>query len=240
MAKEKKPASASGSAKAASGKAASTKKMDNQRANQARYAPRARTTEESRKNRKERFLGWQETPIQQASFGGTTKGGRNNSKFVLKHSTGAVKEVTKSWYLLDASEAPVGRLASVAAAILMGKHRATFTPGAGSGDGVIVINADKAFFTSDKADKKIYYWHTKFMGGLKMETARDALIKHPEKVIWDAVQGMLPHNKLSRYQLALLKIFRTADHTQKSQKPSAVSLKNAKGHLKNIKSNEAA
>jgi len=231
MAKDKKQAAASSSA---------SKKPANQRSNQARFTPRVRTTEESRKNRKERFIGWQDTPIQQATFGRTTKGGRNNTKSILKHSTGAVKEVSKSWFLLDASEAPVGRLASVAAYILMGKHRPTFTPGAGSGDGVIVINADKAFFTSDKADKKIYYWHTKFMGGLKMETARDALIKHPEKVIWDAVQGMLPHNKLSRYQLALLKIFRTAEHGQKSQKPNTISLKSGKGHLKNIKSSEAA
>ncbi len=232
MAKEKKTAGAGS-------KAASSKPLSNNRSNTAKFTARVRTTEESRKNRKGRFLGWQDTPIQQATFGGTTKGGRNNTKSVLKHSTGAVQEVSKSWYLLDASEAPVGRLASVAASILMGKHRPTFTPGAGSGDGVIVINADKAFFTSNKADKKIYYWHTKFMGGLKQETARDALIKHPEKVIWDAVQGMLPHNKLSRYQLALLKVFRTADHPQKSQKPSAISLK-GKGHLKNIKSSEAA
>ncbi len=190
------------------------------------------------KSKAGRFLGWQSSPIQQASFGRTTRGGRKNDRFSIKHSTGPVQETKKVWYVLDAAEAPIGRLASVAACILMGKHRPTFTPGAGSGDGVIVINADKAFFTSNKADKKIYYWHTQFMGGLKSETARQALEKHPDEVIWQAVQGMLPKNKLSRYQLALLKIKKGADHGQKAQKPIALSLK-AKSLLKNIKTEAA-
>ena len=134
-----------------------------------------------------RYLGWQTTPIHQATFGKTTKGGRNNQEFAMKHSTGEVQKVSSEWYVVDASEAPIGRLASAIATVLMGKHRATFTPGAGSGDKVIVINADKAYFTSNKADKKVYYWHTGYVGSLKSIDAGHALEKHPEKVIWDAV-----------------------------------------------------
>ncbi len=173
---------------------------------------------------KARYLAWQKTPISTSSFGRNTKGGSRNIKFSLKHSTGEVQAVEPKWYVLDATEAPIGRVATVAATILMGKHRTTFTPGAGSGDGVIVINADKAFFTSDKADRKVYYDHSMWMGGLKMKTARDLMKDDPEKVIWLAVQGMLPKNKLSRYQLSHLKVFR-GEHSMKAQKPVPVSVK---------------
>lgn len=173
-----------------------------------------------------RYLGWQKTPISQSTFGQTTLGGRRNTKFSLKHSTGSVQEVNPKYYLLDASEAPIGRIATVAATLLMGKHRTTFTPGAGSGDSVVVINAEKAFFTSNKADKKVYYDHSMFMGGLSMKTAKQALIDNCEEVIWTAVQGMLPKNKLSRYQLSHLKIYKGAEHPHSAQKPLVVSAKN--------------
>ncbi len=176
------------------------------------------------KSSPKRFLGWQKTPAAQASFGRTTQGGRVVTKFQLLHSTGAVTTLSPSWYLIDASEAPIGQLASVAATLLMGKHRATFTPGAGSGDGVIIVNASKAFFTSDKADKKIYYDHSRWMGGLKSKSARDALKDDPAEVLWLAVQGMMPKNKLSRYQLSHLKIHKGAEHTQKAQKPIKVDV----------------
>ncbi|MDB5038326.1 MAG: ribosomal protein [Bacteriovoracaceae bacterium] len=170
-----------------------------------------------------RFLGWQKTPISQATFGGTTRGGRRNAKFSLKHSTGTVNEVESKYYILDASEAPVGRVATIAATILMGKHRTTFTPGSGSGDSVIIINASKTFFTSDKADKKVYYNHSMYMGGLKMKTAKQVLSETPEDVLWMAVQGMLPKNKLSRYQLAHLKIYKGSEHPHSAQKPIVIS-----------------
>ena len=180
-----------------------------------------------------RFLGWQNTPIQQASFGRTTRGGSRNTKFAIKHSTGSVQSVEPKWYVLDASEVAIGRLASTAATLLSGKHRATYTPGAGSGDFVAIINADKAFFTADKAEKKIYYWHTHYMGGLKSESARHALERRPDEVIWEAVQGMLPKNKLSRYQLAHLKVYKGKDHPHAAaQKPVPLSLK--KNLLKNL------
>lgn len=172
-----------------------------------------------------RFIGWQDTPIHQASFGSTTKGGRRNQRFAMKKSTGSVQEVKPKWYWVDASEAPIGKLATVIAKVLMGKQRPTFTPGAGSGDYVAVVNASQAYFTSNKQDKKVYYWHSGWVGGIKSETAREALQKHPERVIYDAVKGMMPKNRLSRYQLSHLRIFHGADHHLQAQKPERLHVK---------------
>ncbi len=194
-------------------------------------AKSAKKTEESKKTT--RYIGWQKSPLHQAFHGKTTQGGARTAQMSFKNSTGPVNSVEKRWYILDAATTPVGRLATTAASILLGKHLPSFTPGAGSGDYVIVINAEKAFFTSNKADKKIYYRHTGWIGGLKMETARLALQKHPEKVIYDAVYGMLPKNRLSRKQLRHLKIYHGADHKQDAQKGTIIELKTS-GLLKNI------
>jgi len=169
-----------------------------------------------------RFLGWQLTPVTQASFGATTRGGSQNLKFKVLHSTGTVQTAEPRWFLVDASVAPVGRLATTIASILMGKYRPTFSRGAGAGDAVVVINASKAFFTSNKADRIVYYHHSGFMGGLKSRTAAQLLQTKPEKVLWMAVQGMMPKTKLSRYQLSLLKIYKGAEHPHGTQKPTAV------------------
>lgn len=173
---------------------------------------------QQKKASERRFIGWQKTPIQQASFGRTTKSGRLK-EFAIKNSTGSKKLEEPQSYVLDASKLPLGRLATLAATLLSGKHKATFTPGANSGDQVIVINADKAYFTSNKADKKIYYWHSGFMGGLKMKTAGEALADQPEKVVFQAIEGMLPKNRLSQRQLVSLKIYKGSDHPHKAQKP---------------------
>lgn len=180
-----------------------------------------------------RFLGFQKTPIHRAFFGRSTRSGQDHQEQPVKHSTGPVQKLKKQFYLLDASQLPVGRVASVAATLLMGKHKPGFTPGADSGDSVIVINASQAFFTSDKAERKIYYWHSGYPGGLKMETARDALQKHPDKVIWDAVRGMLPRNRISRSQIARLRVYKDGDHGQEAQKPMKIDLKE-KAILKSI------
>jgi len=186
----------------------------------------------AKRAREGRFVGWQKSPIHQSTFGKTTKGGSNNTAANYKNSTGPVQKSNSAWYIIDASQVPVGRFATVAASILMGKHRPDFTPGAGSGDAVIVINAKEAFFSSNKADKKMYYWHTGYFGGLKMETARVALQKHPEKVIYDAVYGMMPKTNLSRKQLVHLKIYPTADHPHKAQQPIELDL--TKSNLKSL------
>ena len=170
------------------------------------------------------FLGWQKTPIHQASFGRTTKGGYQNTKFYIKHTTGSVKIFEPKWYLVDASKFPLGRWGTVVATLLMGKHRSIFSRGAGSGDFVAVINADKAYFTSNKAQKKIYYWHSHHMGGLKNQTAEEALNKHPEVVILDMVQGMMPKTALSRHQLTHLKVYCGKDHPHAAQKLTVVDI----------------
>jgi large subunit ribosomal protein L13 len=190
-------------------------------------APVVEATTEKKTGRSKgtRFLGWQKTPFTQSAYGRSTQGGKGNQEFKVLASTGSVQTTQPRWYLVDASEAPVGRVATTIASILMGKYRSTFTPGAGTGDAVIVINADKAYFTSNKAEQKIYYDHSRFMGGLKSETGDKLLKRKPEKVIWLAVQGMMPKNKISRYQLSLLKIVRGAEHEHQAQKPIQVSLK---------------
>jgi large subunit ribosomal protein L13 len=179
---------------------------------------------------KRRFIGWQKTPLQQASFGRTTKSGRLK-EFEIKNSTGTEQAEKPQSYLLDASKLPVGRLSTIAASLLSGKHKPSFTPGANSGDQVIIVNADKAYFTSNKSEKKIYYWHTGFMGGLKMKTAGEALADNPEKVLFEAVEGMLPKNRLSQRQLVSLKIYKGSEHPHKAQKPIELNTEKA-GSLK--------
>jgi len=183
-----------------------------------------------------RFLGWQKTPIHQARFGSTTRSGRV-SKSAMKNSTGSVQEVSTTWYLLDASVLPIGRIATAAATLLSGKHKPSFTPGADSGDHVVIINADKAYFTSNKAEKKIYYWHTGWMGGLKMRTAGEALASNPEKVLYDAIEGMLPKSRLSKRQLVHLKIYKGADHPHKAQAPAELKCEQI-DRFKNFRSGE--
>lgn len=191
----------------------------------ATKATGATTEKKSIRNKGARFLGWQLTPYSQAAYGPSTHSGRRSQKFELLASTGSVTKTESRFYLVDASEAPVGRVVTTIATLLMGKNRATFTYGAGCGDSVIVINADKAYFSANKADKKMYYSHSLYMGGLKNTTAGQMLKDKPERVIWLAAQGMMPKNKLSRYQLSLLKIYKGKEHPHSAQKPVPVSLK---------------
>jgi len=171
-----------------------------------------------------RFLGWQNTPVTQAAFGASTQGGSQNLRFKVLHSTGSVQAVEPQWYIIDGASAPIGRIATTVSTILMGKFRTTFSRGMGSGDAVIVTNADKFYFTSNKAEKKVYYHHTMFMGGLKSIRADKLLQKDPVKVLWMAVQGMMPKNKLSRYQLSLLKVYKGSEHPHQAQKPFLVNV----------------
>ena len=189
---------------------------------------------EAGKSEKRRYLGWQLTPIQQAMFGRSTKGGSRNAAAEMKYSTGPEKTLTRKWFVLDAAEAPIGRLASVAATILMGKHLPTFTPSAGSGDYVAVINSDKAYFTSNKNEKKIYYHHSGYIGGLKSRTAGEALKRDAEDVIHGAVYGMMPKTYLSRKQLKHLNVISGVEHKLDAWKPTKISLKSNKGLQKKL------
>jgi len=133
-------------------------------------------------------------------------------------------EVKKNWYVVDATGAIVGRLASRVASILRGKTKPIFTPNVDTGDYVVVINAEKVRFTGDKLDKKVYYHHSGYPGGLKKEWARDIIKKHPERIIISAVRGMLPKNRLGREQLKKLKVYRGENHPHLSQNPQVINL----------------
>lgn len=129
------------------------------------------------------------------------------------------KDAKKKWYLVDARERVLGRLATEIASLLRGKQNPQWTPHTDSGDFVVVVNASEVRFTGNKLDKKVYYRHSGFVGGLKGMTAREQLKRCPEQVIFKAVKGMLPKTSLGRKQLTKLKIFPGNEHTYKAQRP---------------------
>jgi len=128
-------------------------------------------------------------------------------------------EVERKWYVVDATNKVLGRLASQIAKKLRGKDKPIFTPHVDTGDFVIVVNAEKVRLTGKKWDKKIYYHHSGYMGGLKQITAKELLKKKPEELIRHAVKGMLPKNRLGRKLLKKLKIYAGPDHPHEAQKP---------------------
>src|SRR5688572_19308155 len=127
-------------------------------------------------------------------------------------------ELTPKWWLVDAQDKVVGRLASDIAMILMGKHEPTYTPHVDTGDYVIVINADKVVFTGKKWQDKEYTWTTGYPG-LRKETAGERLARHPERIISEAVRRMLPKNKLAYKMLDKLKVYVGAEHPHQAQQP---------------------
>ena len=133
-------------------------------------------------------------------------------------------EVSRNWVLIDAEGAILGRLATQIAAILRGKTKPQFTPNSDCGDFVVVINADKVQLSGNKADHKVYYRHTGYNGGLKAESFRQAMEKHPEQVIERAVRGMLPKTTLGRQQLKKLKVYAGAEHPHAAQNPVKIDL----------------
>lgn len=134
-------------------------------------------------------------------------------------------EVTRKWYVVDANEAPLGRVATRVAGLLTGKGKPTYTPHVDGGDFVIVINASKLVVTGDKGGKKVYYRHTGHPGGIK-ETRLEQM--KPEKAIEKAVRGMIPANKLRSGRLARLKVYADDQHNHAAQKPETISLKEGK------------
>jgi large subunit ribosomal protein L13 len=127
------------------------------------------------------------------------------------------QEISKKWYLVDAKDRVVGRLATQIAMRLRGKHKPIFTPHADTGDFIVVINANKVTLTGRKWDKKIYYRHTGYTGGLKEISAKKLLEKKPEDILRFAVRGMLPKNSLGRRQLRKLKIYSGSEHPHQAQ-----------------------
>jgi len=133
-------------------------------------------------------------------------------------------EVPQQWYLVDATDKVVGRLASEIAMILMGKHRPTYTPHVDTGEYVIVTNVDKVVFTGKKLDKKRYTWTTGWTG-LRSETARERFSRQPERILAEAVRRMLPKNKLAVKMLAKLKVYKSGEqHPHQAQQPQPLEL----------------
>ena len=134
-------------------------------------------------------------------------------------------EVEKKWVLIDAEGLVVGRLASLVAKRLRGKHKATFTPHVDDGDNVIIINADKAVFTGKKYSDKKYYWHTGYPGGIKERTARQIFEgRFPERVLEKAVERMIPRGPLGRRQMKNLRVYAGTEHPHEAQQPETVDV----------------
>lgn len=135
-----------------------------------------------------------------------------------------VKEIEKKWYLIDAENKILGRLASEIAKILRGKNKVVFSPNIDCGDNVIVINAEKIRLTGNKLDKKKYRWHSGYPGGLKVKNVKEMLEKRPEFIIFNAVKGMLPKNRLSNKLLKHLKVYKGDKHPHTAQQPVSLNL----------------
>lgn len=134
-------------------------------------------------------------------------------------------EVKREWYIVDATDMPLGRLASQVAGILRGKNKPTFTPNVDTGDYVIVINTDKVVLTGNKLQKKFYRYHTGYIGGLK-ETRYDKLMaEKSDFAVTKAVKGMLPKNSLGRQMIKKLFVYKGAEHKQQAQQPKVLELK---------------
>jgi len=128
-------------------------------------------------------------------------------------------DVERKWYVVDARDAVLGRLAVKIAVYLRGKNKPVFTPNVDTGDFIIVVNADKVRLTGNKMTDKVYYHHTGYIGGIKAETAKEMFEKHPERIIEKAVWGMLPKNTLGKQMLKKLKVYKGAEHPHKAQAP---------------------
>jgi large subunit ribosomal protein L13 len=140
--------------------------------------------------------------------------------------TYAVKpsDIERRWWVVDATDQTLGRLATRVATLLEGKHKATYAPHLDTGDHVIVVNAARVRVTGDKLRQKIYYRHSNYPGGLKAESLQAVLARKPELVIERAVKGMLPQNRLGRAMYRKLKVYRGANHPHEAQQPQAVEL----------------
>ncbi len=133
-------------------------------------------------------------------------------------------EVQRKWYLVDAEDKTLGRLATEIARVLRGKHKPTYTPHIDTGDHVIVINAEKIKVTGNKYEDKQYYRHSGYPGGLKTTNFATMISKHPERVIEKAVWGMIPHNRLGRSVVKKLRVYRGSNHPHAAQSPEVLEM----------------
>ncbi len=142
----------------------------------------------------------------------------------MKTYLAPVNEIEKQWYVVDAENKVLGRLASEIASRLRGKHKPTFSTFEDNGDFIVVTNAEKIQLTGNKLEDKKYYRHTGYIGGIKERSAKELLQKHPTDLITFAVKGMLPKNKLGRAQLKKLKVYAGSNHPHAAQQPAALDI----------------
>ena len=138
------------------------------------------------------------------------------------------ENVTRNWYVIDAKGLPLGRVASKAAMMLRGKHKATYTPHIDCGDYIIIINVKDVVLTGNKLNKKIYYDHSRYVGGLRERTAKEMREKYPIEMMERAVKGMLPHNRLGRQMYKKLFVYADSEHPHMAQQPKEVIVKGGK------------
>ena len=133
--------------------------------------------------------------------------------------------VDRKWYVIDAEGKSLGRVASLAATYLRGKHKPTYTPHIDCGDNIIIINADKVNLTGNKLENKMYYNHSMYVGGLRERTAKEMRENYPVEMVERAVKGMLPHNRLGREMAKKLFVYAGNEHKQMAQKPEVLEVK---------------
>ena len=155
----------------------------------------------------------------------TSTGGKKVAPGGLKTYSAKPTEVTRKWYIIDASEAPVGRISTKIATLLTGKGKPMFTSHIDCGDFVVVINSDKAVFSGNKELDKIYYRHSGFPGGIKQRTVGEQRALNSTALIEKSVYGMVPVNKLRDERMKRLKIYAGSEHKHEAQKPEAISFK---------------
>ena len=146
-------------------------------------------------------------------------------KIIMKNTFMAKKEtVERNWYVIDATDLPLGRVATKAATMLRGKHKVTFTPHVDCGDYIIITNASKVKFTGNKLEDKMYYNHSMYPGGLRVRSAKVMKEQYPVEMVERAVKGMLPHNRLGRQMYKKLFVYAGPEHNKQAQKPETISL----------------
>jgi large subunit ribosomal protein L13 len=150
---------------------------------------------------------------------------KKRNKNFMKTFSAVPSEVERKWYLIDATDLVLGRMAVVIADYLRGKHKPIFTPNQDTGDFIVVINADKVFLTGHKEEQKKYIHHTNFPGGLKEIKAKDLREKHPERIVEEAVKDMITRNPLGRKVLKKLHVYSGSEHEHVAQKPEFLDVK---------------
>ena len=132
--------------------------------------------------------------------------------------------VTREWYVIDATDIPLGRVAAKAASMLRGKHKATYTPHIDCGDNIIIVNAEKVMLTGNKLEGKKYYNHSRYAGGLRTRTAKEMVENYPVEMVERAVKGMLPHNRLGRQMYKKLYVYAGSEHPHMAQQPKEIKV----------------